>query len=610
MKSEVISGKIILNIILRKENYVLKKAVLTLFFLILSLFLLASCQDDGEDADNIADGNSPDVEDTADEELFVPSKETIPSGGTSFSDFTYARPDAESLMEQMTAFITSIETSTDVLALNAEAISVKDGYDLFKSMYDLARLRSASDSSDALFSSEMEYFNSTFPEVERKYLQVLSSAATSKHSNRFAECFGFSAMKKYSGAEYVFGGLSELKSKESELIGQYTALMENASMSDASVKEQILEIFIGLLEVRSKIADELGYSSYLEYFYENTDGDYTSKDYERLYNHIADYLIPVYNRLASRVLNSNSLNPVDPHKRNAVLNLLGKALRQMDSDIGNAYSYMIYHGLYDISLATVGRISESRTYYISSERSPFLYATLSGDLTDYTLLLREFAQFYDYYTVGDVKISAELPLAASQTMELLGLLQLKELLTAREYKYLSCMEYQSTMLTIIKSSLYSKFEQAIYSLPYHEVNRESIEDAAQKVIDSMGVNRSSFGGAVDLISPELIYEPFSIGASITSSLVSLEIFFEEVENSGRGLSLFKYLIHRGNDISLGSYIELVGLESPLDGETVKRLADSLHYNVMGAHYFVEGPGTNVAEVQLTPEYHALSKAYL
>ena len=565
-------------------------------FLVLMLFAFFACGNDTDSKGADDSTPSPDVDIPEDEDLLIPQKSEIPGGGTSFSDFTYSRPDADSLISKMDSFILSIETSTDVLALNAEAFSVKAEYNFFKAMYDYAKIRIAADSTDDNFAREMEYFAKALSRVEKKYEKVLSSAATSEYANRFAECFGFSAMKKYSGAEYVLEGLSGLKSEESELITQYTALMENTNLSDSQREEQILEVFINLLEVRSKIADELGYSSYLEYYYDTAETDYTPDDFERLYKHISDYVVPVYNRLASRVLNSNSLNPVDSHKRNAVLNLLGKALRQLDSDIGNAYSYMIYHGLYDISLATVGRANETETYYITSERSPFIYATLNGDLTDYTLLLRQFGQFYNYYTVGADKTSPELTLAASQSMELLGLLELKDLLTAKEYKYLSCMEYQSIMLTVINSTLYSSFEQAVYSLPYHEINRESLAEAAEKVIDDMGVNRASFGGAIDLISPELIYQPFSVGASITSSLVSLEIFFDEIENSGRGLSLFKYLIYRGNDISLSAYIELVGLDSPLDGETVKRLADSLHYNVMGAHYFVDGPGGNVAAV--------------
>ena len=565
-------------------------------FLVLMLFAFFACGNDTDSKGADDSTPSPDVDIPEDEDLLIPQKSEIPGGGTSFSDFTYSRPDADSLISKMDSFILSIETSTDVLALNAEAFSVKAEYNFFKAMYDYAKIRIAADSTDDNFAREMEYFAKALSRVEKKYEKVLSSAATSEYANRFAECFGFSAMKKYSGAEYVLEGLSGLKSEESELITQYTALMENTNLSDSQREEQILEVFINLLEVRSKIADELGYSSYLEYYYDTAETDYTPDDFERLYKHISDYVVPVYNRLASRVLNSNSLNPVDSHKRNAVLNLLGKALRQLDSDIGNAYSYMIYHGLYDISLATVGRANETETYYITSERSPFIYATLNGDLTDYTLLLRQFGQFYNYYTVGADKTSPELTLAASQSMELLGLLELKDLLTAKEYKYLSCMEYQSIMLTVINSTLYSSFEQAVYSLPYHEINRESLAEAAEKVIDDMGVNRASFGGAIDLISPELIFQPFSVGASITSSLVSLEIFFDEIENSGRGLSLFKYLIYRGNDISLSAYIELVGLDSPLDGETVKRLADSLHYNVMGAHYFVDGPGGNVAAV--------------
>lgn len=566
-----------------------------LFAIAISLFsalMLVGCTANESESESI--DTTPQTP-PSDEELVIPSEGDVPQGAEPFESFEYSRPDYAALLLQMESFIDKAKNmSVDILALQAEAISVKNAYMSFQTMYNYASVMSMADTTNGFYSSEMNFYSTALPEVEKKYERVLCCAATSDYSNRFAECFGFAAMIKYSGAAYTSEGALALLAEEEELTRQYSAIVNGSNLSSAEITEQTIEIFLRLLETRSKIADELGYSTYTEYIYDTIQTDYSHDDVERLYRHVADYLVPVYTKLASRVLNSNSLNPAAAHPKNKVINLLGAALRNIDSDIGNAYSYMLYCNLFNIDIKKSGRLNQTTTYYLPTFGTPYLYATFDTNLTDYTLLCREFGHFYDYYAVGGGKTSKDLSKVTSQAMELLGLLELKGLLNAKEFKYLSCMEYESMMLRVINNSLYSKFEREVYSIPYHEISKESLIEAMEKALDAIGVNRNRFDEIIDFISPELIYEPFSAQTNITSALVSLEIFFEEIANEGHGLSLFKYLIYRGNDISLTSYIQLVSLNSPFDGDTIKNIADALHYNVMGSHYFVDGPGEDSA----------------
>lgn len=558
-----------------------------LLILLCILFALCACSDSEPDA--------PSPEDTPvqDEELFIPPSADI-KDGTAFSDIIYTHPETDALIESIESLTVAIKAGYSLPTILPEAIRINKSYNDFLSMQAYASIMYSINTEDAFYASEYNHFKSVFPELEEKFAYLISAASKSADASHFSECFGADTMIKYASTESPTTEAAQLRAAEADLIEEYGELVKNSSLTDEQKKERTLEIFIRLLEIRSNIATEYGYANYTEYIYATTLSEYSPDEFGRLYEHIASYIVPVYNKLASRVLNSNSRHPIDPHAKNKILNHLGQVLEQMDGDVGNAYSYMIYYGLFNVEPDKSARIKASATSFLPSYNSPFLYATLENSLTDYMSICREFGRFYDLLSSNSERGSSELAEVSSQAMALLALNELQGSLTSKEYKYLSCMEYERIILAIINNSLYSCFEHTLYNLPYHEINEVTVSAAAESALATMGINSSSYQGPEDLISPLLITNPFEVQTYVSSSIVSLEIFFEEKAVADAGLAIYKLLIHHSDNISLSAYLDRVGLSSPLDEETVKHIANSLHYFVLGSHYFEDGTGGDTA----------------
>lgn len=555
--------------------------------IIILLLLLVSCGSDSPQADE------PDTPPVSNEELFSPSADDV-ADGTDFSKIIYSRPDSEELISEMTSLTASIKETDTPHTLLPNASNLQRKYEDFLSMRAYVTIMHSQNTADATFSAEKKYFDEISPRIEEKYGELLAAASNSSAASYFAEFFDSAAMHKYAELHSLPSNVTKLKEAESAILSEYKDLLSSPNMGKAELDEKTVEIFIRLLEIRSTLATELGYTSYTDYYYATSGSDYSHDNVSRTYEYIASYIVPVYNKLASRVLNSNSRHPVDPHTRNKMVNHLSTVLSNMDSDVGDVYSYMIYYGLFNIEPPKDGRISATVTTYLPSYKSPFLYATLRNSFTDYMLVCSEFGRFYYYFATSGKRSSEELADASSQVMALLALGELRSTLTSKEHKYLYCMEYESIILNIIDSSLYSTFEHEVYSLPYHEINAERIRETAERAIAAMGKRKTDYESVADVIAPLLQDEPFAIGSRVTSSFVALEIYFKEMEQEGAGTSLYRLLVHHSGDLSLFDYIEKVGLRSPMLEDTVKYIADSLHYAILGSHYFMDGENGDTA----------------
>ena len=87
--------------------------------------------------------------------------------------------------------------------------------------------------------------------------------------------------------------------------------------------------------------------------------------------------------------------------------------------------------------------------------------------------------------------------------------------------------------------------------------------------------------------------PFYVQSYATSMTVAAQIFCREKDENGSGLTCYKELILNKEEYEFEEAITAAGLDSPLKGETLKKMADDIYYIILGAHYFKNSNG-NVA----------------
>lgn len=613
-------------------------ALLLAFILIFSnSIFLFSCNDTG-----IVEPPEPPIPEDEEEApdapvLFVPEYKDYLRGTVDFDALVYTRPDFEGAVNLFLELTKTVEDNLIPIEEQISRILEADKfYTEIVSMRTLAHIYTSKDSSDEYWAEEYEYISTGYPEFAQSIEKLFVASAKSPHRTRFeTDCFGGSLEDYLDGGIYTDECVS-LMAEEAALEAEYSALStktvyitykgktdtyenivgeylaaygENSqlyltakSLCDALYKveynKRSVELFVELLKVRKKISDTLGYESYEKHAYDTIYHDYSPEKFDALVEEVTSYVIPVYVKLSNYVFRpyisdfKASSGAASKTEEITLLNTMYELFSKTDSELGEAYSYMLQHKLYDVSEKNPNRFSGSFTSYVEDNSSPFLFVTLKGDAGDYMTLSHEFGHFFDMYINYNETGSLDFAEISSQSLELLALGKMEELFDKDTYKYIYYLELDSLFSTIIFQTFYAAIEIAAYELDYDEINVENLNNIVKKTAEKFSLS-SSVNSISSVMIPHLMLYPFYVQSYATSMTVSAQIYCMEQENAGAGFAVYKELTDRNGDLSFEESVIEAGLKSPFEENTLKEIADKIHYELYGAHYFTYSGG-NVA----------------
>ncbi len=572
----------------------------------------------------------------APEEITLPPFSDIGKDRIDFSKVEYTRPDTSALASELYALeqeISAGEIEYDALIEKIWAVDEK--YSNFDTMTAVLMLKTSSDITDEHLAEEYEYLTGESPKISRALEELFVALARSSFAKRLEEeVFGEGFINEYKdGSKYTDYNVSLLE-RESELEAKYLALSpatvkinfdgktdsyENilkslkskykegstkykfaASQCEnlylAELDRESEQIYIELLKVRCLVAESYGYSSYSDYAYEIMGHDYTKEEMKNLIDDIADFAVPVYSSLTARAFTGYFRTHKTPSAdKGRVINKVYTAFSRLDTDIADAYSYMLNCGLYDIDVASDKRRAGAFTIYLQNHATPFIFATTEGTASDYMTVAHEFGHFYDSIKNEGMCDSLDLCEVYSQSLELLALTELQDILKSEEYKYLYYQTMQSTLETLIFQAFYARFEAYAYELSYDEINKNTLDKLVKKAAADMGLNTAYINSLRSVIIIHLIDAPFYVQSYCTSLTTALDIYFSEVEEEGRGIGIFKNLIQREDNSGFKDTLKSAAVPLPFREKAIIDLLDKIYYSILGSHYFETEPiGENAA----------------
>jgi len=614
-----------------------KLIAIILLLCILTSIVACSKKNDNSNGDltdgSQSTGNQP--QDAA-PTIVVPQYKDYGRGTVNFNEIVYSRPDIQSLVSAFDSTALMITENSKSPTEQTDALrALENPLKNAQTMYTIVEIYQSKDASSGFWKTEYEYMSVNFPKLSQAVENLLVACAKSEHKEMFEEDYF-----DYNLDEYVSGGIYtdevvSLMQSEAELEARYSSL-STATVEIVykrigtdkvfegtvdEVKAMLHEYFAGdeqkykntlplindlykqrlneltmplyteLIKVRRLIADELGYASYSKLAYEVLGYDYSESDMRSLLNAVGLYVSPIAKELEYAVFYNYFLsNPQPVVDRVSLINTLYEAYYGLGGNYRDAFSYMLQHGLYDVSGKNDNRYSGAFSTYLESNSSPYIFVTTKGFIEDYNTLSHEFGHFLDGYINYGEDASLAIMEVSSQALELLTLLKLRNILSTPEYQYL---EY-FTVFTFIKDvlmtqSFYSVFEHMAYELNYEEINEEKLEEIAVnafKLIYGDDVERSV--KLSDVIIPHTVLYPFYVESYVTSAFVSLDIFFAESEKTGKtgdGFKLYEELISRDDDdLSFAEELENAGIDSPFSDGEVEESASDIYYYIMGKRY--------------------------
>ena len=622
------------------------KKLIAIILLICMLTSLAACKKDKDDEkpsedteDTSPDKDEQDPEDTS-PTIVVPEYKDYGRGTVDFGSIIYTRPNIEAVIDSFEASTQSVTRNDKSVAEQiADLRALESPLSNVKTMCSMIEINRSKNSSIQFWIEEAAYVGEYYPLLTQAVENLLVACARSVNKTAFeSDYFGYDldeyenggiytdavvslmqreseledeyssfstatveiSYTRFGVAEPFKGTVDEVKAQLKQYFGNDTAAYSNALINVNNLYKQKLNelskpIFIELIKVRRLIADELGYGSYTELAYENLGYDYSSEDMLALLGDVGNYVFTITDALTTEVFER-----YDPPKTSVDTVTLINTLYTVYSDLGgtykDAFSYMLQHGLYDISGKTENRYDGAFSTYLESNASPYIFITTSGNMSDYTVTAHEFGHFLDGYVNFGKEDSLSIMEVSSETMELLTLLKLKGILHNTEYKYLTYVTISNYLYEVLLAqSFYSAFEHMIYALDYNEITEDKLV-AIMKEAHTFIYGESSVELKLsDAIIPHTVLYPCYVESYVTSALVSLDIFFMENESRDSGFALYEALINRTDkDLSFTERLEKAGIDSPFSSGKVEEISSEIYRYITGKDYSFSGSSENAA----------------
>jgi len=366
-----------------------------------------------------------------------------------FPQLAYERPDVEAAKKALNDLIDAFLSASTYEEARDIYLQLEKTDAAFSTMYTLAYIRNTMDTSDPFYDGEMKYFN----EVAPAYMLVLQRASKAltetKFKDDFSREFGPILIKKAENAQRVMNeAIAEDLVEEGNLKQEYSRLVASCSVDFRgeqcnfygllkhmestdrderkeaflawanlyeSVSDKLDDIYDKLVRIRVRMAQKLGFDSYIPLAYLNKDRfDYTEKDVAVFREQVKNIIVPACERiyeLQRKRLGIDRLHYYDEQlvfpEGNATpiggMEYLVNAAREMYRDLspqtGEFFDFMVEHELFDLVTRPNKHMGGYCTF-LDSCKAPFIFSNFNGTSADVDVLTHEAGHAFQAYVAA------------------------------------------------------------------------------------------------------------------------------------------------------------------------------------------------------------------
>lgn len=514
-----------------------------------------------------------------------------------FSEMEYIRPDRDDIIGKLDDIVDCVENNSVNISEKLAALQDinSDYYDIY-TMYALATIKHSLDMTDGFYTDELNFYAEFLPEYSQKIEAVFVACAQSEYIETFEEkFFGEGTLEAYKDGGAMSDICVELSQRASETVNQYLIEYVNPTieyngkevslydvLADESVSydeyytvlqsfyekynEIFGEMYVTLVKCNMRIADELGYDSYIDYAYSSYYRDYTPEAAQIYMDDIKEYIVPLFQQLYNDGWYESQYYSFDVTE-DEVLKSVRTAADEAGGQISSIFDYMERNELYDLTVSDVKEQS-SYTTYIYNYDAPYIFINSTGTDSDILTMAHEFGHFVESYINYGYDSGLDNDETASQGMEYLILSYLDSTLTKGEVNRLCEKKLLDTVDVFIYQGYYNEFETNVYSLDYEDVTLENINAVAADCAEDFGLTALELWEGyyakswIDI--PHLFQSPFYVISYCTGCDVALQIYELAEEDPDNGVGVYLDLIDWDWDMTFIENVERVGLESPFE----------------------------------------------
>lgn len=362
-----------------------------------------------------------------------------------FDQFSYERPDYDAVRQNMMSLVEALKMA-DANEVLAVAEKINQVHSQFSSMEVLGMIRHSIDTSNEFYSQENDYWNEYGPLYEELLSDYYQAMLSSPHEAELQAAFPKTLFLMAENKAKTFSPkIIELLQRENQLVSEYDKLIASAEVEfdgkqltlpqlgpyredeNREVRRQatlahsayfssqetmIDSIFDQLVDVRTKMAQILGFKDYVDMSYRLMNRfDYNREMVDVYRQEILSQVVPLAQKLYERqkirlgldVLQHYDL-PLEYLTGNAIPKgtadeIVEKGLqmyRELSPETGEFMAMMVERELLDL-LSKPGKQSGGYCDYIPKDLAPFIFANFNGTSGDIDVLTHEAGHVFQVY---------------------------------------------------------------------------------------------------------------------------------------------------------------------------------------------------------------------
>lgn len=363
-----------------------------------------------------------------------------------FEQIPYERPEKEEVEQIFTEHIQLFKES-DTVEGQIEALkSLQDYSNWLETQANLVSIRHSIDTEDAFYKSEKEYIDEVMPVMQEFKTDYYRAIVDSPFRAQLEERWGSQLFKLAELSLKTFSPdiIPELQ-LENKLTTEYGQLIASAKIefegeertlaqltpfeqsTDRDVRkkasaakfqfladneEQLDRIYDDLVNVRTKMAQKLGFATFVEMGYARmTRTDYDAEMVANFRQQVQDEIVPVATKLRERQqrrIGVDTLNFYDENFTYQSGNATPKGdadwiiengklmYKELSEETDEFFTYMIENNLMDL-LSKKGKESGGYCAYLPEYGSPFIFSNFNGTSGDIDVLTHEAGHAFQVY---------------------------------------------------------------------------------------------------------------------------------------------------------------------------------------------------------------------
>ncbi len=366
-----------------------------------------------------------------------------------FSEMEYRRPDGESMIEKSKQSAGRMHNAASYPEARQIFLELETELARMETMATVASIRNTVDTRDEFYEGEMAYFYEMEPRIDVAQKAFSEALLNSPFLEEFEQEFGELYFKNMRGRIRLTDEKNvELQIKESRLTQQYAkasavasttfrgqevnfyGLLKQMQSTDRQTRKEAFEAWAGLyesisgelddiysrlIEIRCQMAENLGFSDYVEMKYlSRRRYDYSREDAANFRRQIVEEVTPICQRLFEEQksrLGIDALHYYDEAlvfpEGNAVpegtpAELLDKAqqmYRELSEQTGEFFDFMREYELFDLETKP-GKRQGGYCTFLPDEKAPFIFSNFNGTSADVDVLTHEAGHAFEAYTAS------------------------------------------------------------------------------------------------------------------------------------------------------------------------------------------------------------------